>query len=161
MATVAPTSRLAATAMAGPASRLLRRGVAGASRPGATLPGGPASGLRTSARYESPLVARIASDDDARSIASQVEDKPFVFSCFIFYPEDLWFIVPLSVLALSTLLGCLYILDHGPTGRQYWLLYIFTYAIVLFCCLSPSLRIGFTRWQRRERKRSLKRKQQE
>lgn len=72
------------------ASRLPLRNVAVVSRTGATLPGVPASGLHNLARYESPLVAHSASDDDARNTPGQAEDRPIGLSCFIWYPKELW-----------------------------------------------------------------------
>lgn len=163
MATVIGTSRLAVTAMAGRlASRLPLRNVAVVSRTGATLPGVPASGLHNLARYESPLVAHSAGDDDARNTPSQAEDRPIGLSCFIWYPKELWIFVPMSIMASSALLYSFYILEqNGLYGPRYWLPYTFTFAFLFCYSVSPTLRIGFDRWQSHQRKRSLKRKQQE
>ncbi|KAI3430782.1 hypothetical protein D9Q98_009194 [Chlorella vulgaris] len=161
MATVAATTRLAA--MAGRcAPRHPHRSVAGVSRTGAAFPVGSASVLRNSARRASPLVARVASDDDARSTGGEAEDKPILFACFILYPEDVASFVPMSILATSTLLVCLYNLNQaGFHSPQYWLPYVFFCAFFFCFGVSPTLRIGYNRWLRRERKRFLKRKQQE
>ncbi|KAL4855504.1 malate dehydrogenase [Chlorella vulgaris] len=144
--------------MAGrPAPRLPHRSVAGVSRTGATLPGGPASGLRDSARYASPLLARVANGDDSHNTAGQAEDKPIVFSCFIWYPKELLIFVPMSIMASSALLYSFYILEqNGLHGPQYWLPYTFTFAFLFCYSVSPTLRIGFDRWQSRQRKRSSK-----
>ncbi|KAL4855516.1 hypothetical protein ACK3TF_003853 [Chlorella vulgaris] len=157
MATVVAASRLAATAMAGrPASRLPHRSVAGVSRTGAILPGGPASGLRNLARRESPLIARIASDDDAGSPCGEEELEP------LFSADEMGYLRFIVVFGPIMTIACLHLLEQNyENGRQYWPMFLATYAVTTFAALTPTLRDGFVEWQRRERRRSMKRKQQD